>query len=374
MTELNILVALPYYPAPGTGSGNAVHGFAKGLNKAGANVLILAEGDREVNSSYEGVNYIKFVKSKSRNPFKVSSDLKTYIKINLSKIDMLILNGIYVPYMYTLSRFCRLINLPYVFIPHSVYSPISFKNSKFKKRLYFNFFEKKVIENALAVQMLAKSQIMDVLKLASPKKCFYSPNGIEIENKELFVIHSSEKKEFIKFIFLGRKEAFMKGLDILIKAFNNYKNHNIQLYIQGSDVGDTKSLRELITSLKMTNVFLLDKYDGPIVEYLSNYDVFIMPSRYEAFSMAVVEAMKAKLPVIASNSVGAADHVKAANSGLLFNSTVEGISNAIQEILNLKSEWAKMGENGYNYVFENLNWEKIANDAIKNYQNLLKNN
>lgn len=373
---MNIVISLPYYPKPGTGTGNAVHGFAKGLLSSGANVVVLAEGDEYVDSQYDGVPYIKFSISKRRSPFSVSLELLTYLSNFSSKIDLIILNGIYVPYVYTLAMYSKSIGLPYVHVPHSVYNKVSFTKSRIKKNIYFKIFEKKVLENALVVQMLSGKQIEDLQMLASPKHCIFVPNGVDstifnnISNEaSFFDIYERGK---LRFIFLGRKEVFMKGLDLLIEAFSRLNVKNVELTIQGSSAGDDQKLKKIIKHFKIgNNIKLKDKFEGNIIEYLNNYDVFIMPSRYEAFSMAVLEGMIAKRPIIVSDNVGAASFVKNAKAGIICEPTVDGIHQALHQMICEKHNWHQMGENGNKYLLNNLTWEKIAKNALFTYHKIL---
>jgi glycogen synthase len=104
---MNILISLPYFPLENTGTGNSVYGLSKGLIASGANVTVLAESDKYKELKYKEIPYIEFTKSKSKNPFKVSQELLDHIKNNIDKIDLILINGIFVPYVYTLAMYCK---------------------------------------------------------------------------------------------------------------------------------------------------------------------------------------------------------------------------------------------------------------------------
>lgn len=375
-STLNIVISLPYYPKPGTGTGNAVHGFAKGLNSSGADVIVLAEGDEYINSNYDGVPFIQFPRYGKINPFSVSKDLLSYLKANSTTIDLLIVNGIYVPYVYSISSFSKKIGIPYIHVPHSVYNKTSLNKSRIKKSIYLKLFEKNVLKNALAVQMLSRNQIIDVERLVSPRNCISVPNGIDqqtIDFSEKKSIHLNYRKNRkIKIIFFGRKEIFMKGLDLLIEGFSKIENNNIELYIQGSSAGEERKLNQLIKKFNAKNVYLKEKFEGDVINHLRQFDILIMPSRYEAFSIAVLEGMAAELPIIVSKEVGASPYVLNAEAGIECEPNVRSIAEAIQKMLDNQENWENMGRNGKNYLSENLSWNKIAKDALITYQNLLE--
>jgi glycosyltransferase involved in cell wall biosynthesis len=47
-------------------------------------------------------------------------------------------------------------------------------------------------------------------------------------------------------------------------------------------------------------------------------DIFVMPSRYEGLSIAMIEDMACRLPVVASDAPGLRDYIENGENGLLF--------------------------------------------------------
>ncbi len=364
---MNIVISLPYFPEPGTGTGNAVYGISKSLIAAGANLKVLSEGKVYEETLFEGVPYIKFVKNTYKNPFNVSNELLKYLEKNRNNIDLLVLNGVFVPYVYSLAMFSKKLEIPYIHVPHFVYNDMAFKKSPIRKKIYFKFFEKKVIQNALAVQMFSKKQIEDAKKRCFFKNGIIVPNGINLKllNSSTNIKKTSHK---IRIIFFGRKDVFTKGLDLLVKAVSQIDNKNLELDIVGSDTSDTSKIVDLISNLNIKNINLKDKYIGNPIELLQNYDFMIMPSRIEAFSLAVLEAMLAGLPIVVSQEVGSSDHILKAKAGLVCKPTTESIKTTLEEMLRRKNEWKNMGQNAKNYVIENLTWDMIGKETLKKYK------
>lgn len=367
---MRILISQPYFPSPNTGTGNVIIGLSKALIKAAAEIVVLVEGGEYFESKYEGIPYIQF-KKQSFNPFGVSNQLLDYVLTNRDKVDLLILNGQYVPYNYNLGGFAKKINLPYVFMPHGIYDEISFNKSRLKKKIYFQLFEKKLIKNAIGIQMFTENQLTALEQIVTLQNRLCIPNGIDIFSKKKLHNRIRKKSEKVKIIFLGRKQVFVKGLDLLIKAFKNLENENVELTLQGGDIGETNQLIKLIDDLGLTNVVLKDKYLGNIPEYLSGFDILILPSRFDAFAMVVVEAMSIGLPVIVSKEVGASPHVEIASAGLLCDSNVESISATVSKMLMMEDEWFEMGQNGIQYISQNLTWDKVAELALEKYKTII---
>jgi len=103
---------------------------------------------------------------------------------------------------------------------------------------------------------------------------------------------------------------------------------------------------------------------------VSDHHVFCLPSRFEGFGLAALEAMLAARPVLVSDVSGIAPHVRAARCGVVVESKVSSIRAGIREMLACKDQWAAMGQRGREYVMAKLKWETIAEESLKAYRKL----
>jgi len=97
----------------------------------------------------------------------------------------------------------------------------------------------------------------------------------------------------------------LKGHHQLIKAFKDVlqKHPSSHLVI----IGEGRSRQELessINTLGLQNNVTLTGHIDNASSYLKGFDVFILPSLKEGFGMVLLEAMTAKLPIIASHTGG----------------------------------------------------------------------
>jgi glycosyltransferase involved in cell wall biosynthesis len=84
-------------------------------------------------------------------------------------------------------------------------------------------------------------------------------------------------------------------------------------------------------------------------------DIFILPSRSEGFSLALLEAAAAKLPLIASNIPGNDEFIEDGKKGLLFE--VEKPNQLVEKIIKLvenKTLAKHLAENAYDSVMSNF--------------------
>ena len=94
-----------------------------------------------------------------------------------------------------------------------------------------------------------------------------------------------------------------KGLEYLVESVTKVNREDVVWCIIG-DGADRPALEKLIRDKDLTEKVLLIGRKESAVEYLNAFDLFVLPSVKEGFPWAVLEAMAAKLPVIATR-VGA---------------------------------------------------------------------
>lgn len=158
------------------------------------------------------------------------------------------------------------------------------------------------------------------------------------------VVHNMVSKEFtytpaaphpFTFVATGRL-VYGKGFDLLPVAFSKIKDSlpdDWQMLIVGGGKERTNLQRQINLSGLQDHIRLLgQKTKAEIIPLLQSSDVFILPSRGENFSVAVLEALACGLPVIASVTGGIRECINAHN-GLLFPvNDVDALANALKTI------------------------------------------
>lgn len=111
----------------------------------------------------------------------------------------------------------------------------------------------------------------------------------------------------------GRVQVPKKGLDVLLEAWDRIcrmrPDADIRLLLVGSG-RDADAFRERVKSVN--KVVWIDRYvfdRRELWSYLAAADVYTIPSRYEGFAVAVLEAMACGLPIVASDAGGVIDAV-----------------------------------------------------------------
>jgi len=154
----------------------------------------------------------------------------------------------------------------------------------------------------------------------------------------------------------GRKKIY-KGYHLLVKALEGIES-NFKLIICGE--GETKENNESYPGQ-------LNEKQYP--ELLSSSDIAVIPSLYESFSLVAIEALTTGLPVVISNSCGAAEYLTDVPDAFIFNS---GDAVSLKEkILEAAERVKNPGTN--DKASEIFKWNLIITDYIKIYNKMTAN-
>jgi GalNAc-alpha-(1->4)-GalNAc-alpha-(1->3)-diNAcBac-PP-undecaprenol alpha-1,4-N-acetyl-D-galactosaminyltransferase len=136
-------------------------------------------------------------------------------------------------------------------------------------------------------------------------------------------------------IAIGRLHP-QKGFDLLIKAFHQIQDKypDWQLIILGE--GPMRlELEELRSQLQLTDRVHLPGLVTNVPDYLRQADLFVMPSRFEGFPMALCEAMAYGLPVLAADCLsGPRDIIDDGVNGVLVKTEdVDALATKLDELM-----------------------------------------
>lgn len=125
--------------------------------------------------------------------------------------------------------------------------------------------------------------------------------------------------------------------------------------------------RQLAIELGVGNVLHFAGQRADVPADLRALDVFVMTSRWEAFSLALLEAMACGLPCVASNLAGNAEALDEA-SGFLFDvDDVNGMSAAVEKILSDRARAKRMGVNARERVEQHFTRALMMNKLMQVY-------
>jgi len=139
---------------------------------------------------------------------------------------------------------------------------------------------------------------------------------------------SSSGKTGLKIVFVGNLIA-RKGLDLLINAVSNLTKNGWSLSLDVYGPGDPDQYSFDNFSVRYCGLIPF----GNSQAVISEYDVLILPSRYDGWGVVVNEALMAGVPVICSDQVGAGAVIEKWQCGATFAS--EDVPDLVAKLENL---------------------------------------
>jgi glycosyltransferase involved in cell wall biosynthesis len=169
----------------------------------------------------------------------------------------------------------------------------------------------------------------------------------------------------------------VKGHDVFIEAAASVVTQFPQVTFNiAGDVLDPDyfaELQALIADLNLSNHFHFVGGVANLREYLSTADIFVLPSRSEGFSNAIVEAMAASLPVIATNVGGNAEAVTNGVNGFIVPpEDPAALAAAITRLLSDPSKTQRMGAAGKKLASEKFTTDAMMHQITLAYASLLQ--
>jgi glycosyltransferase involved in cell wall biosynthesis len=158
-----------------------------------------------------------------------------------------------------------------------------------------------------------------------------------------------------------------KNYPFLLEAFRQLKNEDFELHIFG--LGPLKE--ELQEAISQTGVRVILKGEVKNIEQvLPEYDLFVMASTFEGFSLGVLEAMAMRMPLLLSNIPSFREQCE--DTAVYFELDKPGdFAEGLKQLAadRQKMEW--MGQKAYERVIENFTLEHHMKGLRKIYDNSL---
>jgi glycosyltransferase involved in cell wall biosynthesis len=147
------------------------------------------------------------------------------------------------------------------------------------------------------------------------------------------------------FITAGRFSA-QKNQKLMLRAFAAFlqRGHDANLVLLGKGE-EEENLRALAQELGIRDRVDFAGFVVNVEDYLTNADVFLLSSDFEALPLALLEAMAAGLPII-STDVGGVRDIVTDNGILVSPGDLEGMVRAMEELFQNRDVLSRMSEAG----------------------------
>jgi glycosyltransferase involved in cell wall biosynthesis len=269
------------------------------------------------------------------------------------------------------SALARRHHKPYLIFAHGSFQNAGIgRRSTWRKNLYLNWVEGRNLAGADHIVFNAEEERQNsrfgnrgtVLRNGiSPDDLVLPPSG-EFRNRY------PQIGDQLLLLFLGRIDYHGKGLDLLLKALQNVIQPSRPVHLvlagpserQGRQTAQTR-VRELNLESNVTFTGLIEGKNK--LAALADADAFLLPSRSEGLSIALLEALYAGIPVLVTDKVGLHKFVLETGAGVVVPVTVAGVQRGLETMLTDHVRQSMRGV-ASDRIRDAFSWDGIATDLM----------
>ncbi len=303
----------------------------------------------------------------SRWPFKLSSEMVSYISTINSNKTVAHLHMVNVPQLYVLARCLRKYNIKYVISPHGGFSENSLKRSRIKKLIFYFFFQKYINKHAEKLIALTTREKLEFERFGiPPSKIEVIPNGLLFEEPILKWKQISSDEE-LSVIFIGRLDYWHKGLDLLFSAFallpERYSGKRVFLDIIGPDWSGGAKIAE--NTVKKLGIEKRVRFHGAVfgeekLKKLKAASVFVLASRNEGMPVSILEAFKQGVPVVISKETNISEEAERLGACVFVDLNSKAVATGLDFLLSSSDRRERMAFCAYQYAKDTFSSDQIA--------------
>lgn len=244
--------------------------------------------------------------------------------------------------------------------------------SEIKKKSWFVYpLLKYQFKKADQIQAISNFLATFAKDMGYEKDVLVIPNGVTVSN---FSLNIPQKDKDILMEQLGKKPgdiflvttsrlSYKNAVDDIINALK-YLPENIYLIIMGKGE-EGNNLQKLANCIGVSNrvkfLGLVSQIEIPA--YFSVCDIFVRPSRSEGFGNSFIEAMAARLPVVATPVGGIVDFIDDKETGVFCSpDNPQSVADAVSFILENKDLTLSMIVKAYERVVSRYDWDYLSTE------------
>ena len=265
--------------------------------------------------------------------------------------------------------------VPFFYHQRGVLKPDHLRHRALKKKMYLKWVEMPILRRASGLIALTREEEAGYRALGLVGPCHVIPNGIDLHAARPRSAITPDvpglRDDDLLILYLGRVHPF-KGVNELLDAFSRIVSTTprARLIIAGPDESSIEAQWRQNCSNETVagKVHFVGMVEGERkLDLLHRADLFVLPSKGEGFSMAVLEALAASTPVLLSPSCDFPE-VESAGAGRIVDPAPAALGLAMEEMLGMRGQLPAMGARGRRLVEVGYTWESIVDRTLAVYE------
>jgi glycosyltransferase involved in cell wall biosynthesis len=354
------------------------------LQQQGVDVTVAATTDPSddvdyLDAEYASVPRVLHARGAPAHNFR-SAPLHAWLRENVSRFDLVEINGIFTfPALYA-SWSCRRAGVPYVVRPHGQLEPYDLQKHAAAKQVFGRLFVRPLLAGSSRVVLTTERERAALQTFGASVATAVAP--LPVQQPESLGDGATFRKmrgipsDALVVLFLGRYDE-KKGLDLLIPSVSRVRNDVPQVWFLLVGEGEPtyeRTIEAMIDDQGMRDRTTVTGFlSGP--EKAAAYaaaNLFALPSRNENFGIVVVEAMYAGLALLLSNQVYTADLPAQTGAAVVCEPTKASCEAALRELLTNAPELAALGTRARATAQEHFSPETASRHLIEIYDAILE--
>jgi len=354
-----------YYPRYLIGDGGptlAVRGWVEALRGAGAEVGVFCQQSPEPPSPVPSAVLPLPHRGSGRTLRPVG------LRDALRGWDILWLHSGWVWHNIAAASHAKRLRIPYVVTPHGAYDPNVLRRTRLAKGLWWMALERRFLRESAALHVFFEGEQGAIRRLGYRGAFVTAPNGIEFPPTPTW---DGGTGGYL--LWLGRYDVQTKGLDLLLQAVAALpRNQRPLVRMHGPDYrGGRREVERLVAALGLGEIV---EVGGPVYgvakeDAFARAAAFIYPSRWDAHSVAVLEALARGVPTIVTACMHIAPLLKAGGAGFVVEPEPSELARAIERAIG--TEGGAVARTGRGVCQEQFAWPAVARAFLAQVRGLL---
>ena len=378
---MKVIQVVPSIGKEAAGPSYSVPGLCRGLQANGVTTELHFLDDvpeHLTDASYRIVNYLR----RDRIGFSSSPTMERGLKAASPISDVIHSNGLWrMPNVYPLWA-CKGTRCKLVVAPRGTLATWSLKKGWLKKKIFGWLLQNAVLRNADMFHATSEKEYEEIRALGYKQPVAIVPIGMEVptRSEQLRVASgqfpdglttegasrqlplATENERLKRIVFFGRVHK-VKAVDHLVKAWGQLQESlpDWELVIAGPDCGAKGELETIIAEEQIPRVRFVGEINGQAkYDFLTDADIYVLPSHTENFGITVAEALACGTPTIASQGTPW-EGIETEKCGKWVPIGVAPLAEALRELTSLTdNERATMGERGRTWIQRDFSWDGIG--------------
>ena len=341
----------------GTGTGEATAGLIRGLAARGISQVLISPGPIELSSELRAKIQVRPVRrfGSGRMAYPILKTTTTF------DVGLLVIHGGWSLPLVVAARWAKRSEVPYLIMTHGVYDRNVVARHSARKRLWMSALERRYVRQASAVHCYFTEEYESLAAELgeSPPPHIATPSAVEMPP----VVWTGQDSDYV--LWMGRFDVENKGLDLLLEALALLRESDrplLRLHGKGPEKGK-RAAQRIVERLRLQRWVKIGGFlSGPEKwRTLSEARAYVFPSRWEAFGMALAEAVGVGVPTVAT-PVPLANYFAERGAVRLAESTPDGIAEALTFVLSTNCQL--LSHRGREIVASDFGPEAVADQWL----------